>query len=187
MASAYSYVVGARIKLDPQCVGNELERIIEQNDGALTPAMVVLEARSEFAPLHPHFEWNDGIAADKYRVEQARYLIRSVLVTYERNEKPQTVRAFASITPQADGGRRFGLDVPATNEDGEEEERVTGRRIYVRIQDALSDAELRKQVLAAATREIQGWRKRYAEYREFADLFTRIDTLPLFGETADLE
>ena len=56
----------------------ELERI-EQN-GALTPEAVILSAMSEKSPLHDYFIWDDSLAAKKYRIEQARGLIRSVKI-----------------------------------------------------------------------------------------------------------
>jgi hypothetical protein len=50
----------------------------------------------------------------------------------------------------------------------------------------MSVDNLRQQVLATATREIQSWRRRYREYQEFSAVFNTIDTLPLLtaGEDA---
>ena len=46
--------------------------------GRLTPDAVVLAASDPDHPLHLDFEWDDDVAAAKYRVEQARSLIRAV-------------------------------------------------------------------------------------------------------------
>ena len=58
---------------------------LEDRNGRLTPTQVVNAARDESSPLHSCFEWDDGLAAESWRIEQARELIRSVKVkvTYE--------------------------------------------------------------------------------------------------------
>lgn len=49
--------------------------------GRLTPDAVVADAADPNSPLHDAFEWDDSKAAQAYRIEQARVLIRSVEVT----------------------------------------------------------------------------------------------------------
>lgn len=53
--------------------------------GRLTATQVVNAARDPASPLHEYFEWDNTAAADAWRIEQARRLIRSVrvVVTYE--------------------------------------------------------------------------------------------------------
>lgn len=58
-----------------------LEAIRLSKDGVLRPEDVVREARREDHPLHGEFEWDDSKAAESYRIDQARTLIRSVRVT----------------------------------------------------------------------------------------------------------
>lgn len=48
--------------------------------GRLTPGLVVDDASSPDSPLHSHFEWDDSIAAQRHREDQARSLIRSVQI-----------------------------------------------------------------------------------------------------------
>ncbi len=59
-------------------IEKRLERLIELGGGKLTPASVVSDASDPASPLHSCFEWDDSVAAHKYRLEQARVLIRSV-------------------------------------------------------------------------------------------------------------
>lgn len=68
-----------RKAITPEIAGTELDRIYEKN-GALRPADVVDEARPNDAPLHPAFEWNNKVAGEKWRQEQARNMIRTVVV-----------------------------------------------------------------------------------------------------------
>jgi hypothetical protein len=49
--------------------------------GLLQPFDVVEAARDPGSPLHDSFEWNDSVAAERYRLEQARRLIRTVWET----------------------------------------------------------------------------------------------------------
>ena len=53
----------------------ELERL--EREGRLSPSQVVNEARNIHSPLHEVFVWDDTVAAEKYRIVQARQLIRS--------------------------------------------------------------------------------------------------------------
>ena len=58
-----------------------INAIAHRNKGRITPEEVVEAATDESSPLHDFFEWDDGIAGHRFRLEQARTLIRSVTVT----------------------------------------------------------------------------------------------------------
>lgn len=58
---------------EKQRVHAALRELDEQEK--LTPENVVTAARDEASPLHSLFEWNDEVAAAKYRTTQARHLI----------------------------------------------------------------------------------------------------------------
>ena len=74
-----------------------LERILDANEGDLTPGAVVTEARNPESPLHHHFEWDNAKAADAHRLNQARALIQSyrLHVVDERGER--TVRFYSNV------------------------------------------------------------------------------------------
>lgn len=136
--------------LDPQEVGEHLEILRVQHNGRLTPVMVIDSARDETSFLHGYFQWDDAIAGHKYREEQARNLIRSISVKVE--QKPDSpVRAFVSVTRDKD-------------------------KSYTSIAHAMTDAELRAQVLSQAWRELQAWQKRYKEFEELANIVTAIES-----------
>ena len=76
----YEFRDGAHIKgVTANDAGDELSRIYEEK-GELTAPLVVDESRPQDAPLHPAFEWDDLIAAEKHREHQARNIIKSVKV-----------------------------------------------------------------------------------------------------------
>jgi len=54
--------------------------------GRLTPEEVVDEARDPDSPLHRYFEWDDSAAAEAWRLNQARSMIRWVHATVEYGE-----------------------------------------------------------------------------------------------------
>jgi len=77
--------------MDKLIIVKELTRI-EDSEGRLTPDAVVKAAQSPKSPLHRFFEWDNTEAARKYRIEQARELIREVRIEMTVHEKTiQTV------------------------------------------------------------------------------------------------
>ena len=65
---------------------------IETDHGKLTPRLVVADASDPRSPLHDQFEWNDTEAAIKYREDQARRLIRNIMVRVTVDDKKLTSR-----------------------------------------------------------------------------------------------
>lgn len=72
-----------------------------EHDGRLMPADVVKAARDEDSPLHSSFEWDDTEAAQKYRLHQARALIRTVKLMVTVREVPVSVPYYVR-DPEAD-------------------------------------------------------------------------------------
>ncbi len=84
-------------RADPQKIGEALEKIAAANGGEIPPRATMQAARQRSSPLHQHFEWNNEIAGEAYRLDQARSLIRSIAIVSE--DRPDiTPRAFVSIT-----------------------------------------------------------------------------------------
>lgn len=124
---------------------DSLQAIYDQR-GELTPALVVDLARPEDHPLHDRFEWNDAIAGEVHRREQARRLIRSVKITDNRNPKrPRHIREFVSVSR--------GTDPQPT---------------YMPTVDAVADEFTRALVLQAMEREIAALKRKYSHLKEFA-------------------
>lgn len=143
----YSYKHG-KAGASAQTVGETLERI-EKRDGAVTKEAFLEESRPEDSPTHAMFEWNDGIAAEKYRLEQSRWIIADVVVTIEREEEPvKKVAAFANVT--------LGKHKKAE---------------YNSIEIAMEDEDKRKAVLSNAFDELRAFETKYSEYQELAGVF----------------
>ena len=81
-----------------QVIGEELSRLEEQNGGRIDPPSVVKAAKPKKSPLHPCFEWDNNAAAKAYRENQARELMRKIVVVYkEPGKEIQHIRAFVNI------------------------------------------------------------------------------------------
>lgn len=100
--SGYAFRHGARLShnLDANAIGKEIAGLRDEN-GEFTNADVVEAAKPETSAMHTYFEWNDAVAGDLWREDQARYLVRSVvpLVADPRTEDefPAAERAFISM------------------------------------------------------------------------------------------
>ena len=75
----------------------ELKALAEKNDGVLHPEAVVGFARNPKTALHSAFEWNNTKAAEQYRIEQARRLIRVMVEVVPGDSKETTVNAFVAL------------------------------------------------------------------------------------------
>lgn len=136
--------------VDPQAAGERLEELRVHNNGLLTPRAIIEEARPESSPLHNAFEWDDTVAAQKHREWQARYLMGALVAIVPQTETDKPVRAFVNVHREKQQG-------------------------YTSVAHAMSDAELRAQILAQAMREAIAWKERYREYEELAEIFAAID------------
>lgn len=64
---------------------------IYERRGQLDPDIVLEEARPVSSPIHDRFEWDDSVAAEAWRKEQAHELIRSVKVVYAKPDTDQRI------------------------------------------------------------------------------------------------
>ncbi|MBQ3337601.1 MAG: hypothetical protein IJG80_09380 [Selenomonadaceae bacterium] len=121
---------------------------------SVTAKELLDDSRDVNAPLHPCFEWNDSIAAEKYRLDQARRIIGSIEVRYIGDKTPpKPIRAFLCVTPSP------------TRQQGE----------FVGIDVILSKENYRKQVLSNALIELRAFQRKYSTQEELLGVFKAID------------
>ena len=130
-------------KADPQKIGEALEKI-GGADGTLEPEAVVEAARPKRHVLHQFFEWRDDVAAEAYRLDQARRIVRCIRIVAE-DDGPSRL-AYVSIT-----------------------DRTQGRR-YVPTSALIDNTRLQLQVLEAAERDLLAWERRYRDLTDLCDL-----------------
>ena len=142
----YKLKSGSHIKTAAEIVGAECERLANEN--RLTAKELVNESRPKSAPLHNEFEWNNKIAGELYREQQARHLINSVVIINERKE-PQ--RVF------------FNIEVKAPE--------------YHSIDTILQSEDKRSALLTTALRELEAFQMKYRQLDELCGVFNEIEKL----------
>ncbi len=130
-------------KANAQTIGTELEKITVAAKGRLTPKAVVKAAEAPRNPLHRHFQWDDRLAAEGFRIEQARCLIRSVSVVLDDTEQPSP--GWLSVSDK-------------------------GGVSYRSASEVMSSVALQEAVLAAAERDLASFEKRYHDLDEICAL-----------------
>lgn len=142
-----------------EIVGSELTKL-EKRNGCIKPADVVDEARPESAPLHPHFTWDDTAAAELFRQDEARAIIRSVRII--RTDMPiqeqECVRAVVHVNATDTETKFEGAG-------------------YIGINRAIRNIDYRQQLLTTAKAEIISWQRRYADLLKFSGANEALETL----------
>ena len=129
---------------NPQRIGEALAEIAAAVDGHLTPHATVKAARDPNSPLHRHFEWDDAAAAEAYRLDQAREIIR--LIRIEDDAQENDPPAFFSISEGKAG---------------------VSYRTYG---DVLNSVTLQDAVLRAAERDLKAFEDRYTRLKDICDI-----------------
>ena len=86
-----------------QDVREALTALAKSGGGVLLPEAVVEAARDKDSPLHSHFDWNNTEAAAKWRLHQARNLIR-VVVEYLPSAPSIPQRVFVALRSESQTG-----------------------------------------------------------------------------------
>ena len=149
----YKFREGITFSVKPEVVAERLEVIRKANDGLLIPRTVVKDARPKRSPLHPCFDWDVNVAAERWWEYQATRLIRSV-VTVENEDT------------SANEGKIIYVGVGTSQ---------TKSR-YMTVVDALSDEECRHIILAQALAQLRGIKRRYESLHELSLVWDAIDS-----------
>lgn len=146
-AFTYEFKLSGLVKAPAQKVGELFEKLQNSPEG-LSPSSVLNASRKKGSLLHDDFEWNDGVAAEKYRLQQARFIIQNIVVVTETTDKNQRTvykdRAYVSATAK------------------------TGA--YVSLNNALTNDEWRSHLLECAKNEMDVFCAKYARLSELASV-----------------
>lgn len=128
-----------------QKIGELLHRLAAENGGRLVPKNVVDAARGRGTLTHRHFEWNNEVAGEAYRLEQARSLIRSIekQIVDEDSEEPNDDKRKAFFSIHDRDGTAYRTE-----------------------EEVMSSADLQSKVLAAAERDLLAFERRFSELTE---------------------
>lgn len=165
--SKYSWKNGYQYKVSADTVGGVLNKI-ERENGQVTKESFLDYSRDENSETHSMFEWNDSIAAEKYRLRQAGNIIAQLEVTIVHEDvKPREITAqIKSAEPQETKISAFVNVAPKA---------PTVHATYYNVNRAMSDEDTRKQVLRNALFELRAFECKYKNFTEFAELFEVIE------------
>ena len=122
--------------------GPRIQELIDKY-GDVSAEDVLDAAKKKKSPLHDFFEWDDTVAARKFRLTQARMMVRSVeIVVIDSRGKEVRPRAFLQI-PVRD--ERSGLD--------------TRKHHIIPVQQITVDEDLKERVIVGFRRRINALRR----------------------------
>ncbi len=141
--------------VDPQRIGDELEKIRAASNGALVPSAVVKCASNRKNVLHPLFEWDDRQAATAFRKHQARMIIRGLVIHMDSEEDlPPT--GYVNVVIETDEG---------------------SEQYYTTAIDAVNNDVTRIYILAQALRSANYFRTKYRHLEELSAIINQMDII----------
>ena len=148
----YAWARQNLFKLDANVVGEHIESLVEKYNEHLTADEILADARATRSPIHDAFEWDDSVAAEKFRRRQARALVIS-LVPMKGTKKMRT-RAFVFVRH-------------AKHE----------RKVYMPVRSAMGRPDMRDQLIENAYRQLDQWMTHYAGRPELRFVAGRVASL----------
>ena len=130
-------------KADAQKVADEI------GEGKVTRQAVLEKARDENSELHKCFEWDDGVASEKSRLQQARAIVVNLVYAPKAKEE-EPVRCFQITT-----------------------ERCT----YQPTKQFLVQENEYQSLLARAKAELESFKRKYATLTELESVFEAMESI----------
>jgi hypothetical protein len=150
--SRFEWKSGYRAAVSAEIAGTRLAELAEQNGGDITPPLVVEDARPEGAVLHDAFEWDDTTAGEQWRLEQARALVRNVIVVHvEEDGRERPCRGYLNVDMPDEG------------------------RCYVSTARIVEEPALLEQVREDALRGLESWKARYKSINGLEAVYAAIE------------
>jgi len=150
--AAYSYSYGEmkRFFKNPAEVAGKVCQQLAASETGLTPKALVDASRDENAPLHNEFEWDDNIAAEKYRESQASNIIRHLIIIRTDNQEIRKYkdRSFVSTGEQ--------------------------NNAYIPLKEALNNETWKANLLKAARQDAEIFIAKYRRLSELAGVIIEL-------------
>lgn len=139
----------AKWKIDGLFKADANKVVAEIGADKVTPQEVLDKARDEKTELHKCFEWNDSIAAEKYRLQQAGNILRMLVIDTDKKDV-EPVRAFHLSTQ---------------------------KNTYQSVRVILSDENEYQALLKRAKRELETFKRKYSTLSELESIFEAIESI----------
>ena len=145
----YQWKTGSRHKVSAAVAAEVMDQLAEEE--RLNPTELVEVSRPDDAPLHSEFEWDNNVAAEKWREEQASAMIRHLVVRIDANGQEYPTRQYFMVQREAN--------------------------TYEPIQVILRNEDKTAMLLEQAKRELKAFKAKYAGLKELAAVIHAIDSL----------
>lgn len=150
-AYSYEYKVQRLYDVPAQVVGELCEKL-EASEEGLTPKSFVEASRDPKSPTHCMLEWNNKIAAEKYREEQARHIIMNIrIIREEAGPDDYKDRGFVVVHE--------------------------GKSAYTTLQKAMSNEEWREHLLKDARRDMECFIAKYRRLTELTGVIAEMEKI----------
>lgn len=144
----YKFKPMSMISADAQIAGEVCEKLTQTV--GLTAENLLNASRAEDAPLHNEFEWDNDVAAEAYRIDQARYIIRQLVVVPDDDDDEDDItpvtRAFFTVEKSK----------------------------YEPIGIILKDEEKSSVLFSKALKELAAFQRKYAALKQLKPVFDAI-------------
>lgn len=126
-------------------------RSLERENGSLLTADVLERAKNEDSALHQYYNWNESEAAEQHWLSVTRKLIQSYRIEYvSAGDVSRLIPGYVNFSQKTESGG------------------VT--HVYVRTETALSDEDLRAQLLAQLRAEVASLKRKYGHLVEYSEI-----------------
>lgn len=137
---------------DAQQVADEIKSIGEE----VKPVQIVDFARSNpQSELHKCFTWDNDVAAEKYRLYEARHIVANLKIIYINDEKEE-VKTHVRFMQRNETSPNAG---------------------FKETVKMISDFDEREKLLNVAIFELKQFERKYKDLTELQDVFDAIDAL----------
>ncbi len=157
MSIKYQWKPGSRVSVSPSAVHRFLEDCRKKDGGNLRLERIITDSKPHKALCHNQFEWNDAKAGHMLRMDQARYIVRSLEVV---RPEMQPYREYESVNIVSES---------------EFDSEPVKKAVFRRTEDILADPDARYELLLAAIRDANAYKRKYAQLSELALLFKAIE------------
>jgi hypothetical protein len=152
----HQFKLGARLpkEMDAQACWEFINALSAAHGTLAKSPEIVRAARDPASPIHRAFEWDDKIAADQHRLQQACRLVDSIMVVDPDHPEVPPHHAFVNITLSTGEGTERG---------------------YVPVQIMLADPAMREQHLFNVLRDTEAQLSRFSDFEGIEALKVRVE------------
>ena len=129
---------------------------LKQKYGYISAEIIVKDAKNPNSLLHDYLIWNKDKASYEHWLNQARELLRHIVIKIIGREESKPIRAFFNVTASHEL-KEAGI-----------------KQIYVGAEDVAKNKTYKQEVIAQARAELEIWSNRYQMYQELSEIIAEI-------------